>query len=343
MTTEEQTEVTETPENPGTEAPEQSPTLEESAQVPADPKPEESFEEDDKTQEIKTPEGEGEAQTGAFEPTFKYKVKDNEYDMEDWVKPYIKTAEDQKRFQTLFAKGHGIEEIQAQRTELRENLATVSERHTKLSESVQALSEMVNRGDLQSFFETLKIPKEAVLKYALDELKYRELPPEKRQEIDAQRMQAQRLTQLESQNQTLEQQFRQRLVDQKTAELDLAMQDPQVAQVAQAFDTRLNKPGAFRAEVIRRGEWLEQQTGQDVAAKTAVNEVMSLIGGGVTQQTADPAAPTSQATPQAAAQAPTQKPVITNVKGGSSSPVRKGFTSIEQLRKRQQELAEAGR
>lgn len=278
-----------------------------------------------------------------WEPSFKFKVKDEEFEMEDWVKPFVTDEETHKKFQALFSAGRGIEDIKTERASLREEVSAMRQEKESLDASLATLSDFVQKGNMREFFDSLGIPRDKVLRYALEELKYQELPPEKRQEIEMQRAQQAHVAQLEMQNQQIQQQWQTQAIEQRERELGLVMSDPTISQVAQEYDARVGKTGAFKEEVIRRGQYYDSVHGQDIPAKQAVEEVLSLIGGGAAS-TPGQAVGTSQVdqnrsnvvTPRR------NKPTMTNVQGTSMSPAKKAYTSVDQLRKRQQELAEQG-
>ena len=280
--------------------------------------------------EATTTEGE---EVTEWTPTLKYKVKDNEYDIPEWAHGLIKDEATEKEMRTLFSKGHGIEEIKEDRQSLRDQLTEVTSQKESIDQSLNVLSEYVQKGDMRSFFEALQIPKELVMKYAIDELKYQELSPEQRQEIDNRRHRDQQLNQLQYQNQTLQQQFEAQQLQQRRTELDMAMSDPTTSSVVQKFDA-VNGKGAFEQEVIRRGVAHFHQNGVDVPAKQLVDEVTRLIG--ALGNTADPAATPPQS---GLDQAPAKKPVIPNLRGQSTSPVRSQPSSIADLRKIAEQMA----
>jgi len=301
--------------------------IEEQTTTPAAPETPATGGEPVAASQTETPDGTAGTEE-AWAPSFKYKVKDNEFDMPEWTKTLIKDQATEKELKTLFSKGHGIEEIQTQRQTLRDEVATLREEKENMDQSLNALSAFVQKGDMQSFFEALQIPKDKVLKYAVDLLKYNELPPEKRAEIDNQRHNSRQLQELQYQNQTLQAQNEQQRVAQKQFELNQHLAQPAIASSVQAFDAR-NGAGSFAREVIKQGMIAYQTQGIDIPTEQAVNEVLRLYGANISA--ADPAAGTPQT--QVLNQGQAQKPVIPNVQGRSGSPVRQAPQSLADLRK----------
>lgn len=276
-----------------------------------------------------------------WEPDFKYKVKDDHFDMEDWVKPLVTSKEIEEKMKVLFSKGHGIEDIKKDRTTLRERAQELEANYTQAStelenmkQSLNLINNWVKEDKLDMVFEALQFPEEKILKYAIERLKYREMDPNQRAQIDAQRTQERRLQEMEWQNQQLHQQQQQAIVSQRVAELDHALSDPKVAGIAQAYDAKAGKPGAFKEQVIMIGNHYDVTYGQDISVQDAVSKAVTQFSGilGTVEQQNTQQAP-QQVTQQ-------QKPVIPNVRGRGTSPVKSSPTSIDDLYKlRDQALA----
>ena len=277
-----------------------------------------------------------------YTPNFEFTVKDKKLEFDEWARPFVKDKETEAKFREMFEKAHGLEEVKTHRQSLRDELNTLKTEKTQLDTSLKQLSSYVQNKDYNSFFETLKIPKEDIIRYAVDELKYQELSPEQRREIDAHRQQTSRLSELELQNQQLLEQSQQAIRSQAEFQLNSELSKPDIASIAQNYDARIGKPGAFRQEVINRGAYYETVHGQTIPAAQAVQEIVQLIGG---QASTSPQASTTPQQPSPSQVVATQKtkPVIPNVQGsGSNSPYKKQPTSVEDLRKmRDQMLAQS--
>ena len=111
--------------------------------------------------------------------------------------------------------------------------------------------------------------------------------------------------------------------------MELALSGPKVAEIAKSFDARQGKQGAFRDEVVKRGQYHFAVSNQVVSAQQAIDEVMQLVGtqlGGRQTQGNQPNV----------VQQP--KPVIPNIQAGSGSPVKKQVSSIADIRARREQL-----
>lgn len=282
-----------------------------------------------------------------YNPNLKFKYLDAkqnaklEKEFDEWIKPVIKDSDTEKKVRELYEKAYGLDHAKSSREKVRTENETLRHENTETKRALGVLSTFVQNDDMQSFFEALKIPEDKVMKWALNRIQYRELPPEKRAEYDNMRNVQQRAALLEEQNQRLTEQYQTHSVQTRMSELDRSLADPQVGTVAQEFDRRMGYEGAFKKAVVERGQYYWAIHQQDIPVGQAVNEVLQMIGG--MPQTA---APTSDIANQNASQGalgvsqtPERKPVIPNIQGRGTSPARKIPRSIADLKKISAELA----
>ena len=192
----------------------------------------------------------GDSATPAWTPNFKFKVKDKELEFDDTLKGLIKDKGLETKIRELHEKAYGLEDVKAGRDPLKTQLAEKSTQYDAVATSLKTLGTLVQRKDYGSFFDALKIPKQEIINYAIQELKYAELPAEQKAVIDQQRQQQAQLFQVENQNQTYQQQLSELTVKQTNFEMDQAIASPEVKAAADAFDARVGKPGAFKLEMI---------------------------------------------------------------------------------------------
>lgn len=268
----------------------------------------------------------------AYKPNYGFKVKDKEFQFEDWAKGAIKDAVSEKKIREFHEKAYGLEDVKADRQTIKQQLQETTNKYKNLEGSVNYLSSLVKNKDYGKFFQTLQVPKEDVLRYAVEEFKYQELPPEQKAQIDAQREREEQFQLLQQQTASQQQQLQQYTVQQKGMELNGVLSRPEITAVASSYDARVGKPGAFQQEVINRGAYYEKLYGITPTAQQVVDEIVALTGIQATQASApNPMLPQGNA----GSSSPTQnKPVIPAFAGqGGRTPTKKVFTSIEQLRK----------
>lgn len=275
--------------------------------------------------------------TQAWKPSFKFKVKDKELEFDDFVKPIIKTKDLEQKFKDLYEKAHGLDEVKTSREAFKQQVEEWKGKYSQVENSLQTLGAYVKKGDFRTFFQALNIPKDKIIQYAIEELKYQELSPEQRQQVDLQRQQQTEFEMAQTQNQTLQTQMAQMIQRQTEMELSQELAKPEIVSAITAYETQLGKAGAFKAEVIRRGQYYEAVHKISPPASQLVSEVLALVG--VQAQTQQGSQAASQSTPSQVVQNQQAKPVISSFQGGGAkSPAKRVPTSIEDLRKMRQQL-----
>lgn len=270
-----------------------------------------------------------------YVPNFKFKIKDKELEIDDFLKPIVKTKDVETKIREMYEKAHGLEEVKTSRETFKQQAEEWKTKYGTVESSLQTLGGYVKKGDFRSFFSALNIPKEKIIQYAIEELKYQELPAEQKAQIDAQRQQQMEYEQSLNQSQTLQQQMQQMVQKQAEFELTQELAKPEVVSAMTAYDARAQKPGAFKAEVIRRGQYYEAVHKISPPASQLVSEILNLIG---VQQAQPGTQGTSQETSSQTVSQQQNKPTISTFSGGAKSPVKKVPTSIEDLRQMRQNL-----
>jgi hypothetical protein len=281
----------------------------------------------------------------AYTPNYKFKYLDAkqnaklEKEFDDFIKGSIKDSDTEKKVRELYEKAYGLDHTKSGREKLRGELETVRGEHSETKRGINILTNFLNQGDFQSFFEALKIPEDKVLKYALDRVSYRELPPEKRAEYDQMRSAQQRAAYLSEENTRLAAEYTNMQVQTRSQQLESTLANPQVAGIAEEYDARRGH-GAFRNEVVKVGQYYWAIHKQDIPVDQAVNEVLQMLGGmpksaahAVAPQSFDPNQGAVPGAAPIASQASEKKPVIPNIQGRGTSPAKRIPKSIEDLKK----------
>jgi hypothetical protein len=267
----------------------------------------------------------------AYTPDYKFKVMDKELEMDEFLRPAIKSKEHEQKLKELYEKAHGLDEVKTSREKAREEyksyktqaepvIRTVQQASNFYQTGVRAYEEGNARGGtfkLEQAFKELGINDKVLQQYVFTKLKMEELPPEQKADYNRQREQDLQFAQMQQQMQEQQSYFQQMAVQTRTQQLQQAISSPEVASIAQSFDQR-NGPGSFQNEVIARGQLYWQTRQQDVPADQLVQEIITKYG-----------LSAQQAQPQA--QAPREVPVIPVVKGNSGSPAGKAFNSTADL------------
>lgn len=289
--------------------------------------------------EVTSPEGsEGGKETpeaSQYTPNFKFRVMDEEKEFDEFIRGAIKDKEHEEKLRDLYTKAYGLEAHKKTHQDLKEKVEKhyrpLEDNYSQTMNSLKYLDQVVQKKDYQTFFDTLKIPRQDILKYALDVVKYEELPPEQKMAIERQRETERYNEMLAQQTQTYQSQAQEYAVQVRTMQLNNELMRPDHNSFVQNFDAKAGKPGAFRDQVIRHAEYAYYKNQVDMPVEQAVKEVMALYGNLVTPQ--------SLPAPQTPASQVQQKPVIPNVQSSGNSPAKVLPSSLADLRRLAKEKA----
>jgi len=255
---------------------------------------------------------------------FSYQVRDESKEFDEFVKPFITDEKTYKHFQDLYTSRDGLQLAKTERDE-------VQQKYDNLDQSLNTLNQFVQKRDAASFIRELGLPKQMFVDFAINELKYQEMSPEEKSRIDAQNHADQQVYQLQQQNNQLQQQYQTQAQQQKAFELDHGLNAQDILPLVNQYDAQVGRPGAFREFAIERGIYNSQINNRDMSANEAISETIAMLGlkaaGAPPQHTNTHAGAQGQ---QPVVQDP--KPVIPNLKGRGTSPVKKIPTSIDDLR-----------
>lgn len=306
-------------------------------------------------------EGEG-SEAPAYEPNFSYRILEEEHEMPEWAKAAIRSKEDEERYRDMFERAHGLDHVKKDRSELREQVSTMQSELGQYKDHYARLNQFREAGDWDSYFEMQQIPPQVVLQKAKQILEFGE-NPEQASVYQQQRQQFWGQQQAQQQAEAMQQQ----MAETRSREIDMVLQyDQNVSQAARDFDAQ-NGAGAFRNEMVRRGQMAAHYQQKDISAAEAAYEVLKLIGRapmnsahapnssqqmtnhhtpGPGQQASSPQyGQPGQANPQQTVvqqpQGQARPPVLPNVEGGSGgAPVRRpAVESIEDLHRIRAERA----
>jgi hypothetical protein len=275
--------------------------------------------------------GVAETEAPAWNPNFKFKVKDKEMEFDEFIRGSVKDQSHEAKLRELYERAYGLDEVKASRAAVEQKFKEVDGKYNQVAQSLGTLGQYVQGKKYGDFFQSLNIPKQDIIDYVIEELRYQELPQEQRTAIEQQRQVERDYEIANLQNQQMYQQMQQLVTQQAKQELDMELGRSEIVQAAQMFDARLGKTGAFAQEVVRRGQYYEQVHQVSPPARQLVQEVLAFVG--------QPQAPVnSQA---ASVQKQAEKPVIPMMAGGSQkSPTHKLPTSIDDLKKLRQQRSE---
>jgi hypothetical protein len=282
----------------------------------------------------------------AYKPNLKFKFRVGDAQKESEFDPFmadvIKDEATEKMVRDLYERAHGINSVKDERKRYQDAYNELAPQHQELSTRVERLQGYIDNENIAAFQRETGIRDEVILKRAQQILAKMENPALKQQE-DSDFARDQGMVEAQTQNQMLMQQ----VVQARTFELNTVMSRPDVQEAVLAFDTKMG-PGAFRREIINRGSMYANAYQVDKSADELVREIMGFMGPqGQGTPPVIPAQPVVNAQGDGNSQeqgtriVPPKKPVVPNLTGKGTSPVKKTIKSLDDLRQVSKEFAAA--
>lgn len=291
--------------------------------------------------ELKSAEGAPAPEKPAYVPNYKLKVYDEEKELEDkFLKDLIKDADSEKKVKEIAQKYLGFDTVKSRHEKVKTEFTEYQKQAQPVVEYYNHAQNLLANKRYDDFFELIKVPENEVMAWAVKRVQELQAPPEERQRIQYQRQMEKEKQFYESQTMTLQQQQQSQMAQFRAQELSWVMQKPDVQAVASAYDA---KHGANSFKMLVRDKGLAHHAAtngrEDLTAEQAVGEVMKLLSPFV-NQTNSSGATMPGAAPQQPALIPQNgaPPIIPNVAGKGTSPVKKQVRSIADLKKRSEEL-----
>lgn len=277
-----------------------------------------------------------------YTPNFKYRVLDQEKEMDEYWKGFVKSKEDEEKIRDILTKADGIEHVKKNLMSKSQMLDETNSRQNKIVSTLEKLKSKVDSDELDDFFDAWGINEEKLQKFVLKKLQMAE-NPELKAYYDAQLRAKREAESYSDKSRELETSQQSLLQKHFEMEAQYNFSRPEVNEVASKFDTMPGrKQGDFELEVLKHGFFTHQSTGKDIPFAQAVNEVINMY-----QPILDSvfSRPTPKApAPQVVTQSQVKKNTIPNVTGSSStSPTKKTFTSIADLEEEATRLINEGR
>lgn len=273
------------------------------------------------------------AEKPVYTPNYKFKVMNKEFEIDEWLRPAVKNQDVEKKIKDLYEKAYGLEAIKPKHESMKEEFDQLKQKSIQTDQALETLGKFVQEGDFDSFFEGLNIPKNKILEYALDLVKREQMSPEQKTQWEASKAAREAARYYEVQNQKLLESQQQFAVQQRTFELDIALQQSEAKVFADAYNAGMGTPEAFKDYCIQIGQAYAAR-GQDIPASQAVSEAIKHL------RAINPSlgAQTQAATPVVQA---SQKPVIPNIQGRGTSAVKTAVKSLDDLKRRARELQDS--
>lgn len=283
-----------------------------------------------------------EGEKAAYTPNYKMKVMDTDCEVPEVLRPLMKDKESEEAIRKISAKALGLDFVKPKLEEARQQVQKVTGEHSTVLGQIGQAKQLYARGDIDGWLKMLNVPEERILQWVADKIHYNQLPAEQKQILDARRQAEERAFAAEQQVSSFQTSNEQLLHQQVQGRLDSVLTRPEIKSVADAFDARVNKPGAFKEEINRRGDYAWRTRNEIVPPEQLVQEMLQFfVGPAAPAATVTPAsteAPAPQAAAPASSTAKKAPPTIPNISGRGTSAVSAPMRSLDDLRKRAKEL-----
>jgi hypothetical protein len=293
----------------------------------------------EQTEEVESPSQDEapEEVVESYTPDFGYKFNDEQREFPEWIREVVKSKSEEDQVRDLFQRADALDSYKDRYSTLDEKYGETVSQNDKLVGRLDELDYYLDKKHYDVFFKEIGVSDQDIVNYVSNLLKWQD-NPELLSQHQAVRDADIRQYQQQQDSASLKDQNQQLLRNQHNLAMEAAMNLPEVRTVREYVDGA-NGPGTFKTLVDEYGRaYYHENGGKDTTAEDAVFTVMNRykkhmdIG----------AASGGEGLVEAERVQRQGKPGghIPNVgKGSSASPVKKQPRSIDDLRKRYEELA----
>jgi hypothetical protein len=280
------------------------------------------------TEEVSEPE---------YEPSFGYKVYDEDREFDEWAQNILKaegfkSKEIEEHLRDLHARSGAFDRKKEENKELKGKLTGLEKDHSEITSEIDEILYYLDN-DLDTFFEKLKVPNKKVFDYVERKLEEEKMDPNQRAQLQNHRQSLvegyqnqRRVESLESENQKLSS-------ERFELEMSNALSAPGTLDFSKKFDD-LYGAGAFKTAAMNYGRTYYLDNGRDTTPLDAVLKTIDQHRNVVERL---PTATNTNDLAEARKAQEAGKPGghIPNVGGGSvsQSPINKRAKTMEDLKK----------
>jgi len=265
----------------------------------------------------------------------KYTSLKQEYEIPEWAASGVKNEEQAKELKEVYVKAQGVDFLNEKNEKLVTERDSLKNDFESANSTLKYLDHLVNTKDFENIQKMARISDDQVLERAAQILNLKELTPEQQAAYNNQAAQRNKNYFAEVENANLRQQVNEQSSQSHVGLLDQQLVKPDVSEISNFYDSKIGQAGSFRKRVIdtaAKVEW-ESQGKTVLTPEQAVEMVLKEVKpfySPVQEPVATPAQ--AMTTPSQPAVDPRTKPTIPTMSGGSKSPAKKVFKSIQDLK-----------
>ena len=264
----------------------------------------------------------------AWNPDWKYKFNGQDKEVDEFFRPLAKDQAALEKVKDMIQRAEAVE-MHKQKSKQYE---TEISQYKPTVDNVNKLRELYHAGEHERVLESIGYDDETLFKIVQEKLNRQQMPAEQQAMWQEKQRLALEKEQLLAQNEQYRSQAMQELAARTNYELDNELGKADYQAVKTAYEAA-NGSGSFKQLVVERGSYLVDKAGKHVPPSEVMAGLMKEFSPFVqhNQQTAGAVDVTQQA-------APAKPRIIPNVGRGGGSPARTAITSLDQLKKLQQQF-----
>lgn len=273
----------------------------------------------------------------AYTPNFKFKAYEKEYEVDELFRPLIKDADTEAKIKALHSKAYALDPMKEKLEGTRKEFDGFRGTAEPKLRAYDQFNKILENKDWDTFFKKLGVPNEEIFGYVEKQLALMNAAPDQRAEYERNMQLRQQAYAQEEQIRQYQTAYEQQATQARTMQLESLMSRPEVQRYAGAWDEKAGSIGAFRQLVVDEAVAAWHMTGQDWSAEQAVQHVINKYGKVVAGFNGQQSQPQTYGGQQQTSPQGTP-PVIPNIAGRGTSPIKKVPKSLDDIKKLVSEL-----
>lgn len=235
-----------------------------------------SGEANEEAQDGEGDEGESDDGEPAYVPNTKYKVLDKEYEIDPKLHASL-NAETEPIIRELYEKASGLDAVKASRDQFRTQAQETEATLQSFAGQVNEVMGLLKAGDLEGFFEQVKLSDDQIAQYILEKARIAQLTPEERSVYTERDLLRRRNANLSKEHQTASTEAQTTAANARMQALDIHLAAPEQAPLVKDFEAR-NGAGSFRKSVAEyaRSVWYSEK--KDLSPEEATQAFIKFAG-----------------------------------------------------------------
>lgn len=211
-----------------------------------------------------------------YVPSYSYKVLDEEREFDTRFHGIVKSKDDEEFLRDLYTRADGLDSYKQKLSTADTEFDNYKQQMTPVVDGFQKLRTARDEGNLQDLFYDLGVQDDAILNYALDLAKERELPEQQQVAVQQNRDYQRQVADLETRVSSYETGVQQERIATQVNELNTMIASDDVQDIVGALPDR---DKSLQSAVYNYGVGVFQSTGREPTVKEAFDAVINQYRG----------------------------------------------------------------